>query len=98
MLASAADGDIFLFLDSDVVVADVMETNWLKQLLAALKNGARSRGGGHGGQHGDVCHVSRRARNSVRASGGWQVRRGERVVHGGASVIVPARGVRRGDV
>jgi len=38
VLAAAADGDIFLFLDSDVVVADVMETNWLKQLLAAFED------------------------------------------------------------
>ena len=38
VLASAADGDIFLFLDSDVVVADVMETNWLKQLLVAFED------------------------------------------------------------
>jgi GT2 family glycosyltransferase len=33
-LAQFAEGEILLFLDSDVVVADVMETNWLKQLLA----------------------------------------------------------------
>lgn len=39
-LVESADGDILLFLDSDVVVADVMETNWLKQLLAPFEDEA----------------------------------------------------------
>ncbi len=39
-LAQFADGDVLLFLDSDVVVADVMETSWLKQLLAPFADEA----------------------------------------------------------
>ena len=39
-LAQFADGDVLLFLDSDVVVTDVMETNWLKQLLAPFEDEA----------------------------------------------------------
>lgn len=39
-LADFAEGDIFLFLDSDVVIADVMDTNWLKQITAAFADEA----------------------------------------------------------
>lgn len=39
-LAQFADGDVLLFLDSDVVVADVMGTSWLRQLLAPFADEA----------------------------------------------------------
>lgn len=39
-LAASADGDVLLFLDSDVVITDVMETNWLKQLMAPFEDEA----------------------------------------------------------